>query len=273
MMVMLTLVGDQETMTLNMSHCASCIIKGKMDAESIFHQHHQQVQKLLATWIPVKKLVIAEDVLPAVSATSESMSRRGFFDQLTKQVKETAVSTGQELLQEADTQTYPMRDHLLIHVNKQVITENREMFLDGIMASLTADNRCTACGQCKTTCLQGAWQIEASKDRLILSHHATRCNDCGRCREVCPSGVISKLPLTAASLSGPMVCQTWVYGHCTRCRRKLLSDKLKMGHCHACHKQIRLKRQLFENESNGSCRDGLTTPSKSKKEELSYGSD
>ncbi len=207
-----TVAGGAQPVTLLDGACADCPHAiGRSIAERVV----QRTNALLAAFGSSRPIVFDErrlalaEPLPNSSTTSDSLSRRAFFDCLRREaVKATAVTvnsvlSGQvtpadmdERLPRGELPTrVPAKHGLLLTALRKIGEPAMTEWSDGIWAQYGITGKCDGCQMCAFFCPTGALTKIEQEGKLGVAFNLALCIDCRLCQEICYLDAVTLAPM------------------------------------------------------------------------------
>jgi energy-converting hydrogenase B subunit K len=140
---------------------------------------------------------------PFKEIPEKSLSRRFFLGSIGVKAMQKAASAIPGLGHEGDKKKETFREALvsrpenskrvqLLELLKEFTPKNTITIAakDAILAEITVNKNCTACGTCATLCPTGAIIRKETESSFYLDFRAAKCTNCRLCLKTCASGAI-----------------------------------------------------------------------------------
>ncbi len=182
--------------------CSECpSVKGAgFLTETVQHTRHLfEMVGLEREMIRVKNIPLQ----PFRDIPGKPLSRRHFLGSIGAKAMEKAASALPDFGQEGDENKEIFRDALLakpqnskrallLELLREFKQKNRVIVdsKDAILAEITVNDKCTACGTCATLCPTGAIIRRETEGSFCLGFRADICTNCRLCLKTCASGAL-----------------------------------------------------------------------------------
>lgn len=204
--------------------CASCPF-GALEPAIV--QEVETTQALLTPLgrgdaVRVAPPVETPKVRPVYTIKNPPVSRRGFFQTLTRQ----RVAGVDDIQPPNAPQTEGERS--APRERRRLVNALRFVAPDGCDATvpmagftrLTVTDSCNACGMCARTCPTGALAVDVTDDHFEIVFSAAQCTDCGICTRFCDPGALQRCG--APTYDDVLAPEWWLLhegtlSHCIKC--------------------------------------------------------
>lgn len=162
------LANAQGITKITLSSCSSCKPKNL----------HQTISNLGFTQRLLSEADLELDLVFANAISKEvglSVSRRDFFDFLSKQMRSSVGEILPELGEEDSVSRSKILDYVRTKLKKALYVGGKKYIVD--------DTKCGNCSLCIRLCPHNAWE---KKETDIMEFNRGKCWECGNCLSVCP---------------------------------------------------------------------------------------